>query len=432
MDLLSTLADQAEQVEVVEFRSETASVEFESNKLKASKVEESSGAAVRIVRNGRLGFSASTDREAWNRLASNVMESASYGDRIPLHFPGPLPASTVRTFDPSIASFPIPRLVEIGQQAIDLLRAEEPEARVNISLNRGVQKLSIRTHAGADIAFERSPLYIGIEMSRVQNDDVLILFDTWGATLAGEDMLTPAYHVLQKLQRSRCMATVRSGTMPVLFSPTGSLALWLPLLEGLNGLNVYKGTSPMAGKVGQRLFDPKLTVMDDATLDGGFASAPYDDEGVPHRCNSLVDGGVLRGFLYDLKTAAQAGVESTGNGVRELFKPPSIAPTNLVVAPGDHPLQDIISGIDEGLLVEDVLALGMGNILSGAFSNPLSLAFKIEKGEIVGRVKDVSIAGNIYDLLQNVAAFSREQTWVYGTLYTPYVLLPEMNVVSKN
>ncbi len=188
----------------------------------------------------------------------------------------------------------------------------------------------------------------------------------------------------------------------------------------------------MNGRLGQQLFDTKLTVMDDATLDGRLASAPYDDEGLPHRCNTLVEGGVLRGFLYDLKTAAQAGAESTGNGMRELFRPPSISPTNLVISSGERSLQEIISDIDEGLLVEDVLALGLGNILSGAFSNPLALAFKIEKGEIVGRVKDVSIAGNIYDLLRNIAAISSEQAWAYNTFCAPYLLLPAMKVVSKN
>jgi PmbA protein len=77
------------------------------------------------------------------------------------------------------------------------------------------------------------------------------------------------------------------------------------------------------------------------------------------------------------------------------------------------------------------LGLGQGNILSGAFSNTLGLAFKIEGGEIVGRVKDVSIAGNIYELLQDVAAVSREREWVYYRYCLPHILLPNMNVVAK-
>jgi PmbA protein len=217
----------------------------------------------------------------------------------------------------------------------------------------------------------------------------------------------------------------------VLLAHTGALALILPLMEGVNGKNVFTGISPLLGKVGEKLFDNKITFVDDGTLDGRFASAPSDDEGVPHRRNVLVERGVLKGFLYDLKTAAQSGAESTGNGSRSLFSPPQPAPTNLILEAGDTPLAEMIAGIDEGLLVQDLLGLGQGNIISGAFSNPLALAFKIERGEIVGRVKNVSIAGNVYDLLKDVAAVSRETLWVYNALRLPYILLPEMNVVAK-
>jgi PmbA protein len=149
------------------------------------------------------------------------------------------------------------------------------------------------------------------------------------------------------------------------------------------------------------------------------------------RRNAFVEKGVLKGFIYDLKTAAQSGVESTGNASRQLFFPPEPSFTNFVIQPGQTPLKDILAGMDEGILVEDLLGIGQGNIISGAFSNPLALAFKVEKGEIVGRVKDLSIAGNIYDLLKNVAAVSKEAQWVYNTFYAPYILIPEMNVAGK-
>jgi PmbA protein len=200
---------------------------------------------------------------------------------------------------------------------------------------------------------------------------------------------------------------------------------------GLDGKNVYTGTSPMADRVGEKLFDDKITIVDDPTLDGRFGSAPFDDEGVAHRRNVLIGGGELKGFVYDLKTAAQSGVESTGNGSRSLFSLPSPSPTNFVFDAGETPLAEMIAGIDEGLLADDALGLGQGNVLSGAFSNSLGLAYKIEKGEIVGRVKDVSIAGNVYDLLQDVAAVSRESEWIYNSFSLPYVLLDEMNVVAK-
>ena len=149
------------------------------------------------------------------------------------------------------------------------------------------------------------------------------------------------------------------------------------------------------------------------------------------RRNMLIEKGVLKSFIYDLKTAAQSGVESTGNASRGLFNPPEPSFTNFVIQPGQTPLKDILAGMDEGILVEDLLGIGQGNIISGAFYNPLALAFKIEKGEIVGRVKDLSIAGNVYDLLKNVAAVSKEAHWVYSTFHAPYILISEMSVAGK-
>ena len=431
MNILHKLMSQADQAEVVELQSESTQVGFESNRLKSSQVQETKGVAVRVVKNGKLGFAASSDESATEKLIANALESAAYGDQVPIAFPAPQPATDVATTDQAIIDLPIARLVEIGQEIIDHMLQIEPDARVGVELRRGIQHLAIHNQAGTEVSFQRSPLSISTEISRVKGDDVLLIFDILGTTLWQDDYMAPFYRLGDKLEQAKQSASIRSGKMPVLFSPTGALVLGLPLMLGLNGKNVYTGISPMAAKAGQKLFDRKLTIVDDATIDGKFGSASHDDEGVAHRRNTLVQEGVLQGFLYDLKTAAQSGVESTGNGSRGLFSPPSPSPSNLIFQAGSTPLADMISGIDEGLLVENVLGLGQGNVISGAFSNSVSLAFKIEKGEIVGRVKDVSIAGNAYDLLQDIAAISSETEWVYNNFSLPCILLEGMNVVAK-
>jgi PmbA protein len=431
MELLSKLRSQAEQVEVVHMQSETTTVGFEANRLKSSQVEQTQGFAVRVVRDGRLGFAASSDESAVEELVSHVLESAAYGDRVPIRFPAPQPGPEVATYDPTIPELSVGRLAEIGQEIIEPILQVEPNARVNLELERGVQRFSLSNQAGSEVTFERSPLSIGFDIVRVQGDDVLIMFDVVGTTVWEEDYLAFVQRTIERLKLAQRSATIRSGRMPVLFSPSGALALTLPLMQGLNGKNVYTHASPMEGKIGEKLFDDKISVLDDPTLDGRFGSAPYDDEGVAHRRQALVDQGVLNDFIYDLKTAAQAGAESTGNGSRSLFRPPAPSPTNFVLQAGETPVAEIIASIDEGLLAVVPLGLGQGNILSGAFSNTLGLAFKIEGGEIVGRVKDVSIAGNIYDLLQDVAAVSRETEWIYYNFHQPYILLDDMNVVAK-
>jgi PmbA protein len=431
MDILHKLASQAEQVEVVQVQGESTKVGFEANRLKSSQVEETRGIAVRVVKDGRLGFAASSDQSRMDKLASNALESAAFGDRLPIAFPPAQPGPEVVTFDPSIVELPIPRLVEIGQEILDILLQVEPEGQVYIELERGVHHLSLQNGQGTAIAFQNSPLSLSFELVRIEGDDVLWVFDVVGTTVWEDDYLASVRKAADKLELAKRSASISSGQMPVLFSPAGARTLTVPLTLGLNGKNVYKEISPMAGKIGHKLFDDKITVVDDATLSGRFASAPYDDEGIPHRRNVVIDRGVLQGFFYDLKTAAQAGAEPTGNGSRSLFSPPAPSPTNLILEAGQTPVAEMIASMDHGLLVEFPLGLGQGNVLSGAFSNTLGLAFKIEKGEIVGRVKDVSVAGNIYDLLQNVTAVSRETEWIYYNYCLPYILLPDMNVIAK-
>jgi PmbA protein len=431
MDILTQLKKQAEQVEVLSLQNEKTTIEYEANQLKTCTVAETKGTAVRVIRKGKLGFAASTDDTVMDKLAANALESATYGDNATFSFPDPKPAPIVRTYDKKVAELPIARLVEIGREMLDLILPLEPDARCNISLERSLVSANIRNQKGLDVSFKTSPLSLGLEIDRIDGDDVLILYDQMGTTVWEKDYLSFARRLVEKLKKASILTSIKPGKMPVLFAPTGTLALALPLSQGLNGKDVYKGISPMAGKIGEKLFDEKISILDDGTIDGKFASASYDDEGVPRRCNLLIEKGVLKGFIYDLKTASLSGVESTGNASRGLFNPPDPSFTNLVIQPGKIPLKDILASMDEGILVEDLLGIGQGNTISGAFSNPLALAFKVEKGEIVGRVKDLSIAGNIYDLLKNVSAVSEEAQWVYSTFLAPYILIPEMNVAGK-
>jgi len=430
--MLEHLMKEAEQAEVFEIESEATKIGFEANKIKSFEVEETRGIAARVVADGRLGFAASSDLEATDRLATNVLESARHGDEIEFQFPGPQPGPQVAVYDPELVALPTEQLIELGQEMIATVLEADSETHVKLDLERRVRRTSVRNSAGAEVVMEKSPFSIALVIERVRGDDVVILFEHfYTAARDDEEALALARRVADKLRLAKTAATLDSGRMPVLFSPSGAPVLGLPLMEGLNGKNVYRGASPMAGRLGERLFDEKLTLVDDSTLDGRPGSGSHDDEGVPHRRQALIERGALRSFTYDLKTAAQAGVESTGHGRRRLFAPPAPAFSNLILEGGDTPVADLIAGIEEGLLVESPLGLGQGNTISGDFSNNLSLAFKIEGGEIVGRVKDVSIAGNVYQDLRRVEALSREAEWVYRGLRLPYLLLPELNVVTK-
>ena len=108
---------------------------------------------------------------------------------------------------------------------MDILLPIEPEARINISLDRGVNHLSLRNQAGAEIAFQRSPLSITVELSSVKEDDILIMFDMTGTTMWEDDYLAFAHRLGEKLKLAKQLTNIRSGHMPVIFSPSGSLVL---------------------------------------------------------------------------------------------------------------------------------------------------------------------------------------------------------------
>ena len=349
--MLERLLEKAEQAEIFEINSEATKIGFKANKLKSFEVEETQGLAARVLVNGKLGFAASSDATALDRLIQNVLESARFGDEVPLRFPEPQPGPAVQVYDPQLAALSTDRLIEMGQDMIEIVRDADEEASVSIDLTRRVRETTVRNSRGAEVSVRKAPLSIMVQVERVRGDDVVTLFEYFTTAKLDKTYRVFADRIAEKLQLARRRATLSSGRMPVLFSPNGAPVLALPLVHGLNGKNVYRGISPMVGREGEQLFDEKLTVVDDPTLDGRPGSSSHDDEGLARRRNALIGGGRLNGFIYDLKTAVLSDTEPTGNGERGLFSPPSPTFSNMVIEPGDLPVDKIVAGIDRGLLV---------------------------------------------------------------------------------
>lgn len=431
-DMLASLRRVTDEAEVYAVESESTLVSFEANAVKSIEVQETRGSALRAIVDGRLGFTAATGSPPPDEMIAGLLASARYGDPAPFRFPPAASGAEVETYDARLEEAPVERLVEIGREIVARLRAVDAEAQVNVDIERSTSTSAVINSAGAATGERYSEFSVGIGVERVHGDDVLMLGDSSSDIRLSDAYLEAVGRVEEQLRLAQRGASLRGGRMPVLFSPGGAMVLMLPLMLGLNGKNVQRGTSPLSDRLGQTILDRRITLWDDPTLSGRPASSRYDDEGVPCRRKALVQEGICRQFLYDLRTAGLMGAESTGNGSRSLFSLPSPSPSNLVLEPGDASLQAMIAGIDRGLLVEDVLGLGQGNPLSGAFSNAVGLAFAIEGGEVVGRVKDASIAGNVYEHLRQAAAISRESYWVYDHIRMPYVLLADVNVVCSN
>ena len=299
--------------------------------------------------------------------------------------------------------------------------------------------------AGGEGAYRSTGVAVSADVWRIAGDDVLAIGDAIESTdLPAVDALEGLVHsITGRLDHALRIVASPEGALPVVFTPAGLSAVLLPVTQGLSGKAVLQGISPLATRVGEPVFDQRLSLTDDPLAPGRTASRPLDDECVPSRATSLVERGVVQRFIYDLETAARAKTASTGHGQRGIFGKPVPAYTNLVLGgnPGTRrvgaqhaaPLQlggGLLKDINDGLLVDDLIGVGQGNVIGGAFSHPVALAYRIERGEIAGRVKDAAVAGNVYELLKRIAGVGNDARWT-GSRYAPSLLLEGVAVARR-
>ncbi|MFC1453511.1 metallopeptidase TldD-related protein, partial [Verrucomicrobiota bacterium] len=205
------------------------------------------------------------------------------------------------------------------------------------------------------------------------------------------------------------------------FFPPEMLATFLyPVIIGVNGRNVAKGDSPLGGRLNHSVLAPCFTIVDEPHMDFAPGSSAIDDCGIPTQRHVVFDRGVLRMFLYDLDSAGLAGTEPTGNR--------SCSPYNLVVTPGDRPSADLMSEVEDGVFLRSLSGFHTCNHHSGDFACDVALGYRIEKGEITGRIKNTMVAGNIYEMLAGNVELSSDLDY-QGRF--PHAVMEGMSVSSS-
>jgi PmbA protein len=195
-----------------------------------------------------------------------------------------------------------------------------------------------------------------------------------------------------------------------------------PVLACVDGKAVMRGVSPWAKKRGELLFDERFSIIDDPTLDGKSGSYPFDGEGVAARRLPLIEKGVLKNFLHNLETAAAVGDEPNGHGTRSS----GIAPGVTMVTPGDKASEEMIRGIDEGLLIEQTMGAWAGNPYGGQVTGNIALGYKIEKGKLVGRVKNVVFSLNVFSYLRDHLVGLSSDVRDLGGEILPYIMFKDV------
>lgn len=423
-------------------REERTAVGFESGRLKAAGISEEAGLNLRVVAGGRLGVAGTTaaapDPDA---VVARARASAELGEVVDLAFPDASASQLpfVPTFFDRTANASLSELIRMGRLLVE--RLARSDCQVNVSVEREVADTAVGNTAGARGEYRTSAIAVAADVTRIAGDDVLMIYDHF----VGADMPSDAdLDMLVRSVETRLSAALKiveppEGALPVVFTPAGLAAVVLPLEQALSGKTVLQGSSPLAGKVGETLFDERLSIVDDPLTPGRPASRPVDDECVPSRATGLVDRGTVGRFVYDLETAARAKTQSTGHGRRGIFGKPHIRYTNLVIGPrgsapgprGNGTLGGgLLEDIDDGLVVDDLIGVGQGNVISGVFSHPVGLAYRVQRGEVTGRVKDAAVAGNAYDLLKRIGGFGSDGRWL-GSRWSSSLLLDGVSIARR-
>jgi PmbA protein len=322
---------------------------------------------------------------------------------------------------PRASAASLPELAALGHLVRDRLGAEPAELAV--SIERSVGRVRVANSLGVDASYDVSLVVLAAEVSRVEDGRRLAV----RAGMSGADLPgLPALEFLVAMLRQRLAwatrsATVAPGRLTVGFLPTALPPLLRSVEQALLGKAALHGGSPLARQRGTRTYSELLSLVDDPLQDGRPGSRPLDDEGVASRRLPLIQNGEVTAILYDLETASRVGATPTGHGRRVVFGKPQAACSNLIVEAGTASWADLLSAIGDGLLVEQLRPGTHANVMGGTFAMPATLAWRVEGGEIVGLAPEVTVAGNVHDLLARLVAVGSDLMWVGSRAMPPLV-----------
>jgi PmbA protein len=222
---------------------------------------------------------------------------------------------------------------------------------------------------------------------------------------------------------------MKTMNVPAILPPWVACDVVQALSESFLADNVQKGKSMLVGRLGEAVFSSHVTIVDDGLYSGGMATSPFDDEGTIHQQNMLVSKGLIQGFLYDQYTANKEKRDSTGNAGRHGIKaPPGVQTTNFYIQEGTFDQEALLSSVEAGLMVTDIMGMHTADPISGDFSVGAT-GLWIDKGVAVFPVKGIAISGNLMKLFRNVDAVGTDLRF-YGPFGSPTLRVSSLNIAG--
>jgi PmbA protein len=364
-----------------------------------------------VITGQRLGFSYGTDlsKDGLKLLAEKAVALAKGAAKDPangLPRGARLGAAAAGDFDAAIEDISPEWKLQAAREAEQAARAEDPRVRKFDSTGAGdfLSQSAIFSSHGA--TGESRASYAYVYCSPVAEADGQLQTASWSDTR----------RTLAKLQRPEEVGRIaarraarmlgarkpKTQRVPVIFEPQLAAAFIGGISAAVNGLLVHKKSSFLGALLGKRVASPDFTLVDDATLEHGIATRPFDGEGVASRRTAVIESGILRSFLYDATTARKAKAESTASASRAWASLPLIGTSNFYLQAGRQKPDAILKGVKNGLYVTAMLGRG-ADVVTGDYSRGAN-GIWIENGELTYPVQEMTVSGNLLQMLQGIDA----------------------------
>lgn len=421
----------AEAAEVFQSRSLARPVFFEANRLKQLESAQAEGMALRLWRDGRPGLAVAYGPVDPQDLVDRAIALSQLNEPETIEL-----SEASKVFYPDLGeAVPVEQLIEWGREAISLVRQAYPESLCTAEWECEAETTRLVNSRGLDCGYTDTTLSCYLTAEWVRGDDFLSVSD--GQTQRGSlDPAAIAVQILQRLDWAKDNVLPPLGRVPILFTSKAADMLWGTVQAALNGKQVIEGASPWSDRLNEPVISEELTLSQQP--DVGPYSCPFDDEGTATRPITFIENGVLKLFYTDRTTGRALGSGTTGNGFRPgLGSYPSPGMFNCLVELGSRSksagngksLPELIATMNEGLILDQMLGGGAG--ISGDFSINVDLGYRVKNGEVIGRVKDTMVSGNVYTALKQLIALGGDADW-NGSCYTPSTIVGGLSITGRS
>jgi len=422
---VASWARPGEEVEVYVARGDETEVRAYDGEVESLTSASSSGLGIRVITEHRLGFAwaGSLDEEVLGPTLEEARDNAEFAtpdEHVRLAVPDGVAPVAVDLWDPGLASVPTTAKVQLALALEAQTRGADPRIRQVTSADYGDTsvEIALASTTGISTTSAKTSGYVSVGVIAGDGDDsqtgsgfsVGRGFDGLDSDRAAADAVDRAVRMLGAVKGPTTRATV-------VFDRRVASTVLSVISAALSGEAVAKGRSFFAGRIGEQVGVPILTLADDPTDPRAFGAATYDAEGLACRRNVLIDGGALRGFVYDTVSASRAGTLSTGSAVRGGFSgTPGPGCRALTLAPGSEGFDEdgALVAVGEGLFVQSMTGVHSGvNPVSGDFSVGAE-GLMIRDGRLAEPVREITVASTLQRMLQSVLVIGADLEWLPG------------------